>query len=55
MDEVVDYCVLMKTSHKCFCLATLEKLIKDPVVSYLVMKRNPKVPGGGTLMAIGLK
>ena len=42
MADGVDYCGPVKTSHKDFCLATLEKLMKDwPGGSYLVMKRNP--------------
>ena len=40
---VVDYCGLVKTIHKGFCLATLEKLMKDwPGGSYLVMKINSR-------------
>ena len=35
----------VKTIHKGFCLATLEKLMKYwPGESYLVMKSNPIVP-----------
>ena len=46
----------MKTSHKVFCIATLEKLIKDqPVGSYLVLKSTPIVLGDITLVAIGYK
>ena len=42
----VDYCGPVKTSHKVFCLTTLEKLIKDwPGGSYLVMKSTPRFPG----------
>ena len=42
---VVDYCGTVKTSHKGFCLAMLEKLMKYwPVGSYFVMKRNPIFP-----------
>ena len=52
----VDYCGPVKTSHKGFCLATLEKLMKDwPGGSYTVMKSNPIVPGGRPLMEIGYK
>ena len=46
----------VKTSHKSFCLATLEKLIKDwPGGSYLFMKITPRVPGVIPLMFIGYK
>ena len=52
----VGYCGPVKTSHKGFCLATLEKLMKYwPEGSYLVMKSNPRVPGGRPLLAIGYK
>ena len=35
----VNYCGPVNTSHKVFCLATLEKLMKDwPGGSYLVLK-----------------
>ena len=34
----VNYCIPVKTIHKGFCLATLEKLMKDwPGGSYLVL------------------
>ena len=50
----VNYFRPVKTSHKGFCLATLEKLIKYwPGGSYLFMKSNPRVPGGRTHLAIG--
>ena len=43
----------MKTSHKDFCLATLEKLIKYWLgCSYIAMKGTPIFPGGRSLMAI---
>ena len=52
----VDYCGLVKTSHKGFCLATLEKLMKDwPRGSYLVMKNTPRFPGEITIIDIGYK
>ena len=52
----VNYYGPTKTSHKGFCLATLEKLMKDwPGGSYLVMKIIPWVPGEITLLAIGYK
>ena len=52
----VDYCGPVKTSHKGFCLATLEKSLKDwPGGYYIVMKSNPRVPGGIQLMEIGYK
>ena len=56
MAEGVDYCRTEKTRHKGFCLATLERLIKEwPGGSYLVMKINPRVPGDIPLMNIGYK
>ena len=56
MAEGVDYCRLVKTSHKVFCQATLEKLMKYwPGGSYLVMGSTPRVPGGRPLLAIGYK
>ena len=52
----VDYCGPVKTGHKGFCLATLEKLMKDwPGGSYLVLKSTPRVPGEIPLLAIGYK
>ena len=52
----VDYCRPVKTSHKGFCLATLEKLMKDwPGGSYLVLKSTPRFPGESPLLAIGYK
>ena len=52
----VDYCGPVKTSHKGFCLATLEKLMKYwPGGSYLVMKNTPIFPCGRPLLAIGYK
>ena len=52
----VDYCGLVKKSHKGFCLATLEKLIKDwPRGSYLVMKSTPRFPGEIPILDIGYK
>ena len=52
----VNYCGPVKTSHKGFCLATSEKLMKDWLGgSYLVMKSTPTVPGGRSLLAIGYK
>ena len=42
----VDYCEMAKTSHKGFCLATLEKLMKYwPGGLYLVLKSTPRFPG----------
>ena len=56
MAEGVDYCGPVKTSHKGFCLAILEKLIKYfPAGSYLVLRSTPRVPGDIPLMAIGYK
>ena len=52
----VNYCGPVKTSHKGFCLATLEKLMKDwPGGSYLVLKSTPRFPGESPLLAIGYK
>ena len=52
----VDYCGPVKTSHKGFCLATLEKFLKYwPGGSYLVLKSTPRFPGESTLLAIGYK
>ena len=43
--EGVDYCGPVKTSHKGFCLATLENLMKYcPGGSYLVLKGTPIFP-----------
>ena len=54
MDEGVDYCGYVKTSHKGFYLDTLEKMMKYwPGGSYLVMKSTPRVPVGRPLMDIG--
>ena len=53
---VVNYCGLVKTIHKGFCLATLEKLMKDWTVgSYLVLKSTTRFPGEIPLLAIGYK
>ena len=42
----VNYCRPAETSHKGFCLATLEKLMKDwPGGSYLLLKITPRFPG----------
>ena len=52
----VDYCGPVKTSHKVFCLATLEKLMKYlPGGSYLVFNSTPRFPGERLLLAIGYK
>ena len=52
----VDYCGPMKTSHEGFCLAMLEKLMKDwPGGSYLVLKSTPRFPGESPLLDIGHK
>ena len=52
----VGFCGSVKTSHKGFCLSTLEKLMKYwPGGSYLITESTPRVPGGITLMAIGYK
>ena len=50
----VYYCGPVKTSHKVFCLATLENMMKDfPGGSYLVMNITPIVNGGIPLLVIG--
>ena len=52
----VDYYGPVKTSHKGFCLATLEKSMKDwPGGSYLVLESTPRFPGERPLPAIGYK
>ena len=52
----VNYCGPMKTIHKGFCLAKLEKLIKDwPGGSYLILKSTPRFPGESSLLSIGYK
>ena len=52
----VDYCGPVKTSHKGFCLATLENVMKDWLGgSYLVMNSTPRFPGGRPLLAIEYK
>ena len=54
MAEGVDYCGPEKTSHKGFCLDTLENLMKYwPVGSYLVMESTTRFPGCRQLMTIG--
>ena len=53
-DAGVDYCGPVKTSHKGFCLAMLEKLMKDWMGgSYLVLKITPIFPGEIPLLYIG--
>ena len=55
-DTGVYYCEPAKTSHTGFCLATLEKLLKDwPGDSYLVLKSNPIFIVERPLLAIGYK
>ena len=50
----VNYCGPEKTSHKGFCLYTLEKLTKDfPVGSYIFMEGTARVPGEIPLLSIG--
>ena len=54
MAERVDYCGPVKTIHKRFCLATLEKLTRDFLGgSYLVLVITPIVHGYRPLGAIG--
>ena len=55
-DAGVNYCRPAKTIHKGFCLATLEKLMKNwPGGSYIVLKSTPRFPGERPLLAIGYK
>ena len=52
----VNYCGPVKTIHKGFCLATLEKLMKDWLGrSYLILKITPRFPGERPRLAIGYK
>ena len=52
----VNYCRPAKTIHKGFCLGTFENLMKDwSGGSYLVMKRNPRFPGGIPLLDSGYR
>ena len=52
----VNYYGPVKTIHKCFCLATLEKLMKYWTRgSYFVMKSTPRFPSDISLMAIGYR
>ena len=54
--EGVDYCGPVKTSHKGFCIPTLENLTKYwPGGSYLVLKSTQIFPGDIPLMPIGHK
>ena len=56
MAEGVNYHGMDKTSHKVFCIATFEKLMKEwPGGSYLVMKNTPRANGDRLIMAIGYK
>ena len=52
----VDYCRPLNTSHKGFCLATLEKLTKDWTGgSYIVLRSTPRFPSEIPLLDIGYK
>ena len=52
----VDYCGPEKTIHKVFCLATLERLMKDWLGgSYIVMKSTPIFPVERPPLDIGYK
>ena len=52
----IDYCGTERTIHRVFCLAKLERLMKDwPGVSYLVMKIDTRVPGEIPPLEIGYK
>ena len=54
--EGVDYCGLLKTSHRGFFLAKFEMLMKKwPGGSYLVVKSTPSVPGDRPNISIGYK
>ena len=52
--EGVDYCGPAKTSHKGFCLNTLENLMKDfPGGSYIFTKITPRFTSERPLLGIG--
>ena len=52
----VNYYGPVKMSHKVFCSATLEKLMKDWLGgSYLILKSTPRFPVKIPLLAIGYK
>ena len=52
----VNYCGLEKTTHKGFCLAKLEKLMRDcPGGSYIVININLIFPDEIPLLDIGYK
>ena len=56
ISKVMDYSGLVKKSHKVFCLATLEKLIKFfPGGSHIFININPICTGNRTLMPIVYK
>ena len=56
MAEGFGYCGPLKTSHKGFCLTTLEKLMKYwPGGSYIVINSTRRVPGGRPILDIGYK
>ena len=56
MAEGLDYCGPVKTSHKGFCLSTLEKLMEYwPGGSYIIIKINTRVTGDRPLMALVYK
>ena len=52
----VDLIEMLRTNTKGFFKATIEGLTKDwPGGSYILLRRNPMVPGERTLLAIGYK
>ena len=54
MAEGLDYCGPVKTIHKGFCQAKLEKLMNNFLGgSYIVMKSTPRVPVDRPLISIG--
>ena len=54
--EGIYYCRYVKTSHKGFCLAQLEKLLKEwPGGFYLFMNRSLIFPCNKSIMDIGYK
>ena len=54
--NILDYFGPVKTSHKGFFLAKLEKWTKKcPVGSHIVMKISPRVTGDRPIMYIGYK
>ena len=56
IDFGADMISMVKTNRKLFCKEAIENIPKEwLVISCLVLRRNPMVPGGRTLIAIGYK